>query len=468
MSSAWPRASASRWRYSWSSCSASVLMRSDVAIESSIAFWRLSSASAIRGNAIFASTYIETPKTTSVQIISPMPGETRKLPPSSAAKMTGFVTRSPLEEEGDQARHEAVEEARLGEGEAEPLDRGDLVAHLGLARHGLDDLAEDDADADAGAHGAETTANTEGDRLARVRAVLGGGEDEGEEGCEHWRNLLVGLVVLGDRAAEVDGREGGEDERLQRRDEADLEGEEQHAEREREDAERLQAEQHGEATGHEEDDQVPREDVREETNTQREQPHDVGEELEHEHEDRHPAGHAGRHQRLHVPAEALRADALDVVGDEDDEREDEGDGDVRRRGVDGEGRDLEAEHFDLVLGVGRQRDVADQVREPDEEEEGPDEREPLAGHPVVHVPARDLVAHGHEEQLDRGLHAVGLGLHPLGDPEHRAGRQQRRDDEVEDRLVDVEETELDPRVEPELVLRRELLVVAAGEAEDHL
>src|SRR5829696_3626770 len=42
---------------------------------------------------------------------------------------------------------------------------------------------------------------------------------------------LLGLVVLGDRAAEVDGRQGGEDERLQRRDQADLEGEEQHAER---------------------------------------------------------------------------------------------------------------------------------------------------------------------------------------------------------------------------------------------
>ena len=56
-------------------------MRSEVSIESSIAFWRLSSASAMRGNATFARTYIETPKTTSVQIISPMPGVTRKLPP---------------------------------------------------------------------------------------------------------------------------------------------------------------------------------------------------------------------------------------------------------------------------------------------------------------------------------------------------------------------------------------------------
>src|SRR5215211_3788766 len=87
-----------------------------------------------------------------------------------------------LEEEGDEARHQPVEEARLGEREAEPLDRGDLVAHLRLAGDGLDDLPEDDADADAGAHGAEAAANTERDRLAGVGAVLGGGEDESEDG----------------------------------------------------------------------------------------------------------------------------------------------------------------------------------------------------------------------------------------------------------------------------------------------
>src|SRR5688572_26928779 len=122
------------------------------------------------------------PKTSSVQIISPTPGVTRKLPPlSSAAKMTGFVTRSLLEEEGDQARHEAIEEARLGEREAEPLDRRDLVAHLGLARHGLDDLAEDDADADTGADGAEAAAHAEGDRLAGVRTGIRLREDGGDE-----------------------------------------------------------------------------------------------------------------------------------------------------------------------------------------------------------------------------------------------------------------------------------------------
>src|SRR5829696_2846329 len=130
---------------------------------------------------------METPNRNSVQTISPTLGLTRKLPPLSSsawAKMTvGRVIG--LEEEGDQARHEPVEEARLGEREAEPLDAGDLVAHLGLARDRLDHLAEDDADADAGAHGTEAAAHAQGDRLAGVGAVLGGGEDEGEERCEH-------------------------------------------------------------------------------------------------------------------------------------------------------------------------------------------------------------------------------------------------------------------------------------------
>src|SRR5690349_10033175 len=116
------------------------------------------------------------PKTRSVQIISPTFGLTRKLPPVSSAANWAVIAL--LQEEGDQARHEAVEEAGLREGEAQPLDGRDLVAHLRLAGDGLDHLAEDDADADAGAHGAETTADAQGDRLAGVLAVLSGGEDE--------------------------------------------------------------------------------------------------------------------------------------------------------------------------------------------------------------------------------------------------------------------------------------------------
>src|SRR5215217_6076855 len=109
-----------------------------------------------------------------------MPGLTRKLPPESSppasvAKTSVAVTVASiglLEEERDQARDEAVEEARLGQCEAEPLDAGDLVAHLRLARDRLDHLAEDDADADAGAHGAQAAAHADGDGLAGVGGVI--------------------------------------------------------------------------------------------------------------------------------------------------------------------------------------------------------------------------------------------------------------------------------------------------------
>ena len=74
----------------------------------------------MRGNATFQRMNIVRPKTSSVQIISPTSGETRKLPPLSPRLRQ--ASHRGLEEEGDQARHEAVEEARLGEREAEPLD----------------------------------------------------------------------------------------------------------------------------------------------------------------------------------------------------------------------------------------------------------------------------------------------------------------------------------------------------------
>src|SRR3954469_19893472 len=172
ISSACWRASVRRSRYSASSCSASCLVRSATSIDSSIACWRLSSASAIRGNASLASRNIATKNTISVQIIRPTPGLTRKLPPLSDEDDEAAVTvtvarveniRSGLEEEGQQAGHEAVEHAGLGEREAQPLERGDLVAHLGLTGDRLDHLAEDVADADAGTRGPEAASDAEGD-----------------------------------------------------------------------------------------------------------------------------------------------------------------------------------------------------------------------------------------------------------------------------------------------------------------
>src|SRR4029450_12717897 len=124
------------------------------------------------------------------------------------------------------------------------------------------------------------------------------------------------LVVLGDGAAEVDGSQRGEDERLQRRDQADLEEEQDDAQRERHPAQRLETEQDREAAGHEEDDQVAGEDVGEKTDGEADQPHEVREELEYEDEGGHAALHAGWDQALQIAAHALRADALAVVRDE--------------------------------------------------------------------------------------------------------------------------------------------------------
>src|SRR3954451_8233314 len=79
------------------------------------------------------------------------------------------------------------------------------------------------------------------------------------------------LVALGGRrAAEIDGCESCEDERLQGRDQHDLEQVERHGDRRRRDqAERRDAEKDREPSCHEEDQQVAREDVGEQPDRQR-------------------------------------------------------------------------------------------------------------------------------------------------------------------------------------------------------
>src|SRR3954447_3952531 len=71
---------------------------------------------------------------------------------------------------------------------------------------------------------------------------------------------LCDLVVLGDSAAEVDGREGGEDERLKGGDQADLEEEQDDPGGKPQPRDRGDAEQHREPARHEQDDQMPGED----------------------------------------------------------------------------------------------------------------------------------------------------------------------------------------------------------------
>src|SRR5712691_5438842 len=72
---------------------------------------------------------------------------------------------------GEDRAEEAVEDDRLGQREAEPLDSRQLASQLWLARNGLDHRAEDVADADAGAERAETDTEGETDRLPGFRYV---------------------------------------------------------------------------------------------------------------------------------------------------------------------------------------------------------------------------------------------------------------------------------------------------------
>src|ERR1700753_4509435 len=80
-------------------------------------------------------------------------------------------------------------------------------------------------------------------------------------------------LVVGDRATEVDRGQRGEDECLKRGHEAQLEQVDQDPERQREPPKPTRAEDHGEPPGHEQDDQVASEDVREQSHRQRYQAH---------------------------------------------------------------------------------------------------------------------------------------------------------------------------------------------------
>src|SRR5919112_6064370 len=172
------------------------------------------------------------------------------------------------------------------------------------------------------------------------------------------RSTAVSLVLFGDGAAEVDRGEGGEDEGLQRRDEADLEEEEGDGHDARHQAEDDgQSDRHvqedDKAAAHEQDEQVAGQDVGEETDAEADEAHEVRDDLDEE--DGHARGalDAGRDPAREVLDRALRPDALDVVADPHDEREHERYGEVRGRGVQRQRWDLEAEDVDRVLGVRR-------------------------------------------------------------------------------------------------------------------
>ncbi len=217
------------------------------------------------------------------------------------------------------------------------------------------------------------------------------------------------------------------------------------------------------------------EDVGEKSDGEADQTGDVGDRLDHEDEALEGGVHvleAWGQPAGEVLEEALGADPFEVVADPDDEREDQRDREVRGRRVEGEGGDRDAEDVDRVLGVHRQRDEADHVREPDPEEERGEEGEPAGGHLGVEVAAGDRVLGHVVGDLDRDLDPVGFLLHPLRDPEHRRDRQAAGQQQVGDRFVDAEvdaaELDRDPRFELELVLRLVALVFpCVAEDQEH-
>src|SRR5580692_9343789 len=87
-----------------------------------------------------------------------------------------------LQEEGDEPADEAVEEARLGEREAEPLVALNLGAQLGLAGLGLDRGVEHRTNAGASTGRAAAGTDAERDRPTGVLALL----DDRFHGQDQW------------------------------------------------------------------------------------------------------------------------------------------------------------------------------------------------------------------------------------------------------------------------------------------
>ena len=124
----------------------------------------------ITGNTYLRSMKKTIPNTTSTQIISPTLGVIRN-EPDDAIGMCAAADISDLEQEGcDEPADEAVEEAGLGQGEAEPLVALDVLAQLRLTGLGRDRRAEHGTDARTRAGRATAGANAEGDRLAGLLA----------------------------------------------------------------------------------------------------------------------------------------------------------------------------------------------------------------------------------------------------------------------------------------------------------
>ena len=109
----------------------------------------------------------------------------RKEPPEANGMCAASAGIVGLEEEGDEPADEAVEEAGLGEREAEPLVTLDVGAQLGLTGLGLDRGAEHGADAGTGTRGAASGARAERNRATGVLRIRDARRRERDHGVEH-------------------------------------------------------------------------------------------------------------------------------------------------------------------------------------------------------------------------------------------------------------------------------------------
>src|SRR5512133_2105768 len=157
---------------------------------------------------------------------------------------------------------------------------------------------------------------------------------------------IAPLVLGGHGAAEVDRGQGGEDEGLQRGDQADLEEEEgdghnagYQAEHDR--AEDGQVEQHDQPAAHEQDEQMAGEDVGKESDAQADQADEVRDDLDEEDRDARGTLDAGGDPALEVAHDALGPDPLDVVAQPHHQGEHQRDREVGRGRVQREAGHLE-------------------------------------------------------------------------------------------------------------------------------
>src|SRR6266516_6780341 len=135
-------------------------------------------------------------------------------------------------------------------------------------------------------------------------------------------SYLVGRL---DSRADVDGGQGGEDERLDGDDDHDLEDVEGDPDRQRDDGDDPEGNpaEDEEQPDRDEDQHVAGQHVRVEPDAEADHAEDVRDRLENRHDRHHPLRNAGRHEALEV-AQAVVADSFDVGEDDAEQREHEG------------------------------------------------------------------------------------------------------------------------------------------------